>query len=85
VVQQKSAEWPAQGLYIFFLAPYYSEMNPYSEMNLIEQEWKHIKRNELAGQMFEHEAELAYNVLIGLEASGEKNGHLTRYVHRKAV
>jgi transposase len=79
VVQQKWAEWKAQGLYFFFLPPYCSEMNP------IEQEWRHLKRDELAGQMFECEAELAYNVVIGLEARGEKNGHLTRYVDLKAT
>ncbi|MHC5600073.1 MAG: transposase [Nostoc sp.] len=34
------------GLYIFFLPPYCSEMNP------IELEWQHLKKDELCGQIF---------------------------------
>jgi hypothetical protein len=72
------AAWEAQGLYLFFLPAYCSELNP------IEGEWRHLKRDELVGQMFESEAELAYNVVIGLEARGQKNGHATQYVNVKA-
>jgi transposase len=77
VSQQHWAEWETQGLYIFFLPAYCSEMNP------IEGEWQHLKRDELVGQMFESEAELAYNVVIGLEDRGEKKGHSTQYVNVK--
>ena len=73
-VRQKWSEWEAQNLYMFFLPAYCSEMNP------IEGEWAHLKRDELAGQMFECESELAYNVVDGLEARGEKLGHSTRFV-----
>jgi putative transposase len=48
--------WPHrknQGLYIFFLPKYCLEMNP------IELEWQHIKKDELAGRMFDDELELA--------------------------
>jgi hypothetical protein len=77
IAQQKWQHWQAQGLFIFFLPPYCSEMNP------IEIEWNHLKRDELVGQMFECEAELAYHVVVGLEARGEKLGHSTQYVQVK--
>jgi len=41
-VQQLWPSWEKQGLYIFFLPKYCSEMNP------IELEWQHIKKDELA-------------------------------------
>ena len=50
-VQQLWSPWESQGLYIFFLPKYCSEMNP------IELEWQHIKKNELAGKMFQDELE----------------------------
>ncbi len=40
-VQQLWKKWESQGLYIFFLPKYCSQMNP------IELEWQHIKKNEL--------------------------------------
>jgi len=40
--QQLWPSWDSQGLYIFFLPKYCSEMNP------IELEWQHIKKDELA-------------------------------------
>ncbi len=48
-VQQLWSKWESQGLYIFFLPKYCSEMNP------IELEWKHLKKDELSGQMFDDE------------------------------
>ena len=48
-------------------------------MNPIEGEWQHLKRDELKGQMFESEAELAYHVVEGLENQGEIHGHTTQY------
>ncbi|NES93150.1 transposase, partial [Okeania sp. SIO2B9] len=39
-VQQLWSKWESQGLYIFFLPKYCSEMNP------IELEWKHLKKDE---------------------------------------
>ena len=78
VVQQKWSEWESQSLYMFFLPAYCSEMNP------IEGEWAHLKRDELVGQMFECESELAYNVVEGLEARGEKLGHSTHFLDVRA-
>lgn len=37
--------WRDRGLYLFFLPPYCSEMNR------IELEWLHVKRDELAGRI----------------------------------
>ena len=41
-------------------------------MNPIELEWQHITKDELAGQMFEDELELAYAVMNGVEAREKK-------------
>lgn len=77
-VKKKLPSWELQGLYLFFLPPYCSEMNP------IELEWQHLKRDELVGQMFESESELAYQVTVGLEARGERNGHQVEYVNLRS-
>ena len=63
-VQQKWSQWEAMGLYIFFLPPYCSQMNP------IEVEWHQLKTHELVGQMFEDELDLAYAVMSGVETRG---------------
>lgn len=68
-VKAKQAEWEAKGLYLFFFAKYCSEMNP------VELEWHHMKKDEIAGQMFEDELELAYAVMDAAEARGRRNGH----------
>lgn len=48
-VQELWLKWEEMGLYIFFLAKYCSEMNP------IELEWQHLKKDELAAKSFEDE------------------------------
>lgn len=48
-VQQYWSKWESQGLYLFFLPKYCSEMNP------IELEWQQLKNYELSGQMFDDE------------------------------
>ena len=48
-VQKLWSKWESQGLYIFFLPKYCSEMNP------IELEWQHLKKDELSGQVFDDE------------------------------
>ncbi len=68
-VQAKQSEWEAQGLYLFFFAKDCAEMNP------IELEWQHLKKDELAGRMFEDELDLAYAVMAGVEARAEVQGH----------
>jgi len=47
-------------------------------MNPIELEWQHLKKDELVGQMFEDELELAYAVINGVEARGKKGNYATK-------
>jgi transposase len=47
--KQQWTRWQEQGLYIFFLPPYCSEMN------LIESDLPQLKSHEIAGQMFDNE------------------------------
>ena len=61
LVQAKWAEWEAYGLYFFFLPKYCSELNP------IETEWHQLKTHELRGHMFDHELDLAYAVIDGID------------------
>jgi len=71
-VQELWPHWENQGLYILFLPKYCSEMNP------IELEWQHIKKDELAGQMFDDELELAYAVIHGVEVRGQRGNYTTQ-------
>ena len=77
-VKQLWSKWEGQGLYIFFLPKYCSEMNP------IELEWQHIKEDELAGQMFEDELELAYAVIHGVEVRGKRGNYPTQRIKFKS-
>ena len=70
-VQQLWSKWEHMGLYIFFLPKYCSQMNP------IELEWQHLKKDELSGQMFEDELALAYAVMDGVAARGERGNYRT--------
>jgi putative transposase len=60
LARQQHQRWQQQDLYIFFLPPY----SP--QMNRIEDEWLHLKRDELAGQIFEDEYELASALIDGI-------------------
>ncbi len=73
-VQKLWSKWESQGLYVFFLPKYCSEMNP------IELEWQHLKKDELSGKMFDDELDLAYAVMDGVKARGEKRKHCTERV-----
>ena len=73
-VQQLWSKWESQGLYVFFLPKYCSQMNP------IELEWQHLKKDELSGQMFDDELDLAYAVMDGVKARGERGKHSTEHV-----
>ena len=77
-VKQLWSKWEEQGLYIFFLPKYCSEMNP------IELEWQHIKEDELAGQMFDDELELAYAVIEGVEVRGKRGNYSTQRIKFKS-
>jgi putative transposase len=73
-VKKLWSKWESQNLYVFFLPKYCSEMNP------IELEWKHLKKDELSGKMFEDELELAYAVMDGVNARGKRNKHSTERI-----
>jgi putative transposase len=73
-VQNLWSKWETQGLYIFFLPKYCSEMNP------IELEWQHLKKDELCGQIFDDELDLAYAVIDGIQARGERGNYSTERV-----
>lgn len=73
-VQQLWKKWEHMGLHIFFLPKYCSEMNP------IELEWQHLKKDQLSGQIFDDELDLAYAVIDGVTARGEKGNYTTQRV-----
>ncbi len=66
LVQQQVERWQQQGLLLFFLPPYTPQMNR------IEDEWLHLKRDELAGRVFEDEYELSLGIIAGIEARAAK-------------
>jgi len=68
-VQAKWAGWEACGLYCFFLPKYCSELNP------IETEWHQLKTHQLRGHMFEHELDLAYAIIDGIDARAQAEGY----------
>lgn len=67
--QQQWQRWQQQGLILFFLPPY----SP--QMNRIEEEWLHLKRDELASRVFEDEVDLALALIEGLENRSNKSGY----------
>jgi hypothetical protein len=75
IVRQQWQRWQEQGLYIFFLPPYCSEMN------LIESQWNQLKTHEIVGRMFDNEYDLAMAVIDGMKARSEVNGYaLERFI-----
>jgi putative transposase len=69
LVRQQWRRWQEQGLYLFFLPPYCSEMN------LIESQWKQLKTQEIAGRLFDNEYDLAMAVIEGMKSRSEVNGY----------
>lgn len=69
LTQQQWQRWQEQGLFLFFLPAYCSEMNR------IEEEWHQLKTHEIAGRMFEDEYDLALAVMDGMEARSNKGGY----------
>lgn len=69
VVRQQWQRWQQLGLYIFFLPPYCSQMNP------IETQWHQLKSHEIAGQMFDNEYDLAITVIEGMTARSQTGGY----------
>ena len=58
--QAQWEHWQAQGLFVFQLPKYCSQMNP------IESEWHQLKAHEIAGRMFDNEYDLALAVMAGV-------------------
>ncbi|MEP0871914.1 transposase, partial [Trichocoleus desertorum AS-A10] len=69
LAQQQWQRWQQQGLLVFFLPPYCSEMNR------IEEQWHQLKTHEIAGQMFEDEYDLAVAIMDGMAARSLKGGY----------
>lgn len=61
-------QWQSQGLYLFFL-PQYS-----SEMNLIEAQWHQLKTHEIVGRIFDNEYDLAIAIINGMENRSQQGG-----------
>ena len=51
-MRERYSYWEKQGLSIFYQASYYPQMNR------MEDQWLHLKRDELRGRVFEDELEL---------------------------
>ena len=69
IIQQQWQRWQQQGLLIFFLPPY----SP--QMNRIEDEWLHLKRDELACRIFDDEYDLAMAIVAGVENRANNAGY----------
>jgi hypothetical protein len=69
LTQQQWQRWQEQGLFLFFLPQYCSEMNR------IEDEWHQLKTHEIAGRMFEDEYDLAMAIMEGMEARSQRGGY----------
>lgn len=64
--QAEWQNWQQQGLFLFMLPKYCSEMND------IEPQWHQLKTHEIAGQLFEDEYDLALAVIEGMCARSQK-------------
>jgi len=69
LVRQQWGRWQEQGLFIFFLPAYCSEMNP------IEGQWHQLKTHEISGRMFDNEYDLAVAVMDGMEARSQQGDY----------
>lgn len=68
-VKQHWQRWQSLGLFVFFLPPY----SP--QMNRIEDEWLHLKRDELSSRIFEDEYLVAMALIAGIEARAARCGY----------
>ena len=78
-VRASWSRWSEQGLLLFFLPAYCSDLNP------IETQWHQLKAHEIAGQMFDNEYDLAMTVIQGMENRSKRgNYHLERFIFNSA-
>lgn len=61
--------WQQQGLFLFLLPKYCSEMND------IETQWHQLKTHEIAGRMFDNEYDLAIAVIDAMKARSQQGGY----------
>ena len=73
ITQAQWARWAEQGLIMFFLPPYCSEMNP------IEGEWHQLKAHEIAGQMFKNSYDLALAVQEAIKNRYRPKGYSVKH------
>ena len=67
--------WSEQGLLLFFLPPYCSDLNP------IETQWHQLKAHEIAGQIFDNEYDLAMTIIQGMKHRSELGNYcLERFI-----
>jgi transposase len=79
ITQAQWARWEQQGLIMFFLPPYCSEMNP------IEGEWHQLKAHGIAGQMFETIYDLGIVIETSIEERYEsKDYNVERFIFKSA-
>ena len=85
LAKQQHQIWLKQGLNVFFLPPYSPRhakrgKRPFGAsghspcMNRIEEQWLHLKRQELGGRVFEDEYDLAKAIIEGIGSRGQQ-GH----------
>lgn len=67
--QAQWPQWQQQGLFLFLLPKYCSEMNQ------IETEWHQLKTHEIAGRMFDNEYDLALAIIDGMEHRSRQGGY----------
>lgn len=71
--------WSEQGLLLFFLPAYCSELNK------IETQWHQLKTHEIRGQIFDNEYDLAMTVVQGMKSRSERgNYQLERFIFNSA-
>jgi len=66
--RERHSYWEKQGLIIFFQASYHPEMNR------MEDQWLHLKRDELRGRVFQDEYDLVEGIIFGMNHRGEEGG-----------
>ena len=66
--RERHSYWEKQGLLIFFQASYHPQMNR------MEDQWLHLKRDELRGRVFEDEYDLVEGIIEGMNHRGSQGG-----------
>lgn len=79
VVQSRWSQWYEQGLYLFQLPKYSSQMNLYAfdGAKPYESEWNQLKTHQLAGRIFEDEYNLALAVIDGVNTRAQRGHYAT--------